>query len=226
MRYFTFCVVLCASCAGFAEVKPPTGPWLKPGETLVCFGDSITASKTQYMMYLTPALEAKGVKVVNAGLSGDKTPTALTRIKDVAAAGPDALMIFFGANDSLVGRGRWRDEPIVSPDAYRDNLLWIIHWFRLHTEVKKFSIVIPTGMCEGEGRGEFGDVIREYRMAAREAADRANAIPVPLDVVFTDEFNRAGADPSSLLLTADGLHYRPRGSQLAAETILKTWNMR
>ena len=131
-----------------AMVKPLDEPWLKPGEKLVCFGDSITAGKGYYIKHLRAALETNGITVVNAGRSGDKTPMALTRIGDVAAEKPDAVVIFFGANDSLVGKARWRDEPTVSPEAYRDNLIWMIHYLRLRG-VKKFSIVAPPGCCEG-----------------------------------------------------------------------------
>ena len=95
MNKSTVAVFSCAvamSCA--AMVKPLEGPWLNPGEKLVCFGDSITAGKNYYIRFLRLALETSGVTVVNAGLSGDKTPMALTRIRDVAAEKPDAVMIF------------------------------------------------------------------------------------------------------------------------------------
>ena len=216
---------LFAACAARAEVKPISEPWLKPGETLVCFGDSITAGKTQYIKDLTERLAAKGVKVVNAGKGGDKTPMALTRIKEVAALNPDAVMFFFGANDSVIGRGRWRDEPVVEPVTYRDNLLWMIHWFRLHTNVRKFSIVAPTGRCEGNAYGEFGDVCPRYGLAAREACDRSDAVLVPLDTAFAFEHRRNGTDPSAFLLTRDGVHLSRRGSELAADVMIKSWKM-
>ena len=79
--------------AAVAEVKPLEGPWLGKGETLVCFGDSITAAKNGYASLLTEALAAKGVKVVNAGRSGDKTPMALTRLADVVAQKPDKIPV-------------------------------------------------------------------------------------------------------------------------------------
>ena len=86
----TLCLAI-ISVAVFAEVKPLAEPWLKEGETLLCFGDSLTASKVGYVKYLTEKLGAKGIKVINGGLSGDKTPMALTRIRqDVAEKKPDA----------------------------------------------------------------------------------------------------------------------------------------
>lgn len=211
--------------SSFGEVKPLAEPWLKAGETLACFGDSITAGK-HYFPILNEALAAKGVKAVNVGLSGDKTPMALTRIGDVAAAKPDAVMIFFGANDSVIGRGRWADEPTVDPITYRDNIIWMVHWLRLKTNVRKFSIIAPTGCCEGAEIEEFGEAWRPYARAAREACDRTGAVLVPLDVAFDRERARTQKDPADLCLTADGVHYNPRGRQLAADVMLQSWKMK
>lgn len=212
--------------AAAAEVKPLEGPWLGKGETLVCFGDSITAAKNGYMSLLTEALAEKDVKVVNAGRSGDKTPMALTRLADVVAQKPDAVMLFFGANDSVIGRGRWRDEPTVDPVTFRDNLIWIVHALRQRAGVRKFSIVVPTGLCEGSGLEEFGTVYEAYRLAAREAADRTDAVLVPLDAAFVRASRTATPDAQGLSLTRDGVHYSAAGNELAAETMLKAWNMR
>ncbi len=207
-----------------AEVKPISEPWLKPGETLVCYGDSITAGR-YYVPLLQAELAKKGIKVVNAGVSGDKTPMALTRIKEVAGLKPDAVMLFFGANDSVIGRGRWRDEPLVEPTTFRDNLVWIVHYFRLRTNVRKFSIVVPTGRCEGAARGEFGDICRAYQQAARDAADRTDAVLVPLDTEFEWIHRREAKDPCELLLTRDGVHFSPRGSEAAARAMLRAWRL-
>ena len=209
-----------------AMVKPLDKPWLANGETLVCFGDSITAGKGYFMKPLTAALEAKGVRVVNAGVPGDKTPMALTRIGEVAAMKPDAVMIFFGANDSVIGRGRWRDEPKVEPTTFRDNLKWMIHYLRMKAGVKKFSIVAPTGRCEGEGISEFGSVCAAYQLAAREAADDMGAVLVPLDHAFESSFRASVPDAKGLVNTCDGVHFSDKGSQVAAETMLRTWNMK
>lgn len=221
-------IVAALACVGamssFSMVKPPEGAWLKPGEKLVCFGDSITASENYYIKHIREALGTNGVKVVNAGLSGDKTPMALTRIRDVAAEKPDAVMIFFGANDSVIGKARWRDEPAVSPEAYRDNLIWMVHYLK-GVGVKKFSIVTPTGCCEGDALLEFGVSCPPYAAMARLAADKCDAVLVPLDAAFSSEHKKNPESPKKLDLTRDGVHFSEKGSKLAAETMLKAWNM-
>lgn len=225
MKRLMAAVLACAGAmSSSAMVKPLEGAWLKPGEKLVCFGDSITANENYYIKYLREALGTNGVTVINAGLSGDKTPMALTRIRDVAAEKPDAVMIFFGANDSVIGKARWRDEPTVSKEAYRDNLLWMVHYLK-GVGVNKFSIVTPTGRCEGDALLEYGISCPPYAEMARVAADKCDAVLVPLDVVFSLEHKKNPEAPKMLDLTRDGVHFSERGSKLAAEAMLKAWNM-
>lgn len=87
-------------------------PFLEPGDKLVCFGDSLTARPNGYFHYLQEALTPRGIILLNAGLSGDKTPAALTRLeRDVISHAPTAISIFFGTNDAVHGHGRWSHEP-------------------------------------------------------------------------------------------------------------------
>ena len=205
-------------------IAPLNTPWLEKGETLVCFGDSLTASKSGYVQMLADALAPKGIRVINAGLGGDKTPQALTRLMtDVIALKPDAVSLFFGANDSVIGRGRWRDEPVVEPITYRDNLTWMIHLCRLNSDIRTFSIAAPSGRIEGESWNEFGDIRREYCLMARQAADLTNAVFVPIDTIMDAVRDVKKPDENGLKLTADGVHPTPEGYRLIADTMLKTW---
>ena len=210
------------------SVPKAEGPWLHEGETLVCFGDSLTAAAEGYIAFLRQALEPRGIRVVNAGVPGDKTPAALTRLKsDVVDAKPDAVSIFFGNNDALIGRGVWRDEPGISPLAFEDNLKWIIHLCRLLGKIEKFSISTIAPRLEGDQFLDFGDVNRAYCRAARNAADAMNSLLVPLDSVFTllREENRARMSPEGLLYTRDGLHMNGEGCRIIADAMLRAWRM-
>lgn len=222
---FVAAVIGLVSAAVQGMVKHLEEPWLKSGEKLVCFGDSITANENYYIKYLRQHLETNGVTVVNAGVPGDKTPMALTRIRDVAAEKPDAVMIFFGANDSVIGKARWRDEPTVSPQAYGENLRWMVHYLK-GAGVRKFSVVTPTGRCEGAALLEYGFSCPPYAEKAREAADQTDAVLVPLDVSFALEHKRNPRSPEELDLTRDGVHFSEKGSKLAADVMLKAWKMK
>lgn len=214
------CIAVCAVGEASVVLK---GPWLKAGETLVCYGDSITA-RPGYVGIISNRLAKAGVKVINAGRGGDNTATALMRIEEVAAHRPDAVMIFFGTNDSAAGRGKWVGEPSIEPETYHDNLLWMIHRFRL-AGAKKFSIVSTAGRIEGANYLEFGNRREIYNRAAREAADRAPAVFVALDVVFDEARKTRKPDAKGRIFTADDVHLTPEGSELAADTMLRAWKM-
>ncbi len=197
-------------------------PWLKSGEKLVCFGDSLTAAKNGYVQMLSEALAGRGVEMVNSGRGGEKTPWALTRLESgVIAHKPDAVSIFLGANDAAVGRGCWADEPKVTPEAYRCNLVWIIHLCRL-AGIKKFSVTPPLWRFEGASWGEFGDVMAPFCLAAREAADEMKARFVPADIAVAEEWARRPGH-TGLLLTRDGVHLTEEGNRLLCGVMMKAW---
>lgn len=219
-------VGLCFSAVmAWASITEASGYWLKPGETLACYGDSITAWEPGYVTILREELAKWGVKVVNAGKAGDNTCTALARVKDVAALKPDAVLIFFGTNDSACGRGWWRDEPTICPEGYRDNLRWMVHYLRKWGGVKKFSIAPAAGRIEGDYLSAFGNRREVYNLVTRDAADWANAIFVPLDVVFEEARRTKPFDLDGRQFTRDNVHLNKDGCKLAAETMLKTWKM-
>ena len=205
-------------------------PFLLPGETLVCFGDSLTQAKNGYISFLQQELEKRSINVINAGLGGDKTPAALSRLQQaVIDHQPDAVSIFFGGNDAVIGKGQWRDEPVVDPVTFEDNLCWIIHLCRLRSEkIRKFSINTLPFRGEGKSYREFGpSAYTPYCQAARRAADRMNARLVPLDTLFERlwSLHAAEATEDGLLYTIDGCHMTVQGYELIAQAMLKEWNM-
>ena len=197
--------------------------FLAPDETVLFFGDSLTFADPGYVSYLRDMFPEN--KVINAGLGGDKTATALMRFKqDVLDRKPDALSIFFGVNDAVIGHGRWADEPMLSPEAYRSNLVWMIHTARL-AGISQISVAVPFAEPEGDYFMEDGDCFAAYCLAARKAADEMNARIVPLDSMFRNEW-RKHPGHTGLLLTRDGVHPTPEGNRLIAETFLSAWRMK
>lgn len=201
-------------------------PFLEPGDKLVCFGDSLTARKEGYFHYLEEALAPRGIVLVNAGVSGDKTPAALTRLeRDVLACSPTAVSIFFGTNDAVHGHGRWSHEPQVSWQALRDNLKWMVHLCRLRG-IKKFSINSLPGENEGAPLAEYGSRA-QHICATRLAAEEAKTLLVPLDFVFGEgaKLHFAERNEQGLYYTCDGMHHTPHAAELIAETMLHCWKM-
>ncbi len=94
--------------------------------TLVAFGDSTTALRGSLTVYATILQEElRGVRVINAGISGNTTEMARARFdKDVLAHKPAIAIIQFGINDSAVDV--WKKppatQPRVAPERYEANL--------------------------------------------------------------------------------------------------------
>ena len=197
-----------------------TKPFLEKGEKLICLGDSITAGENSYVKLLQEALPDN--VVINAGRSGDKTPWALTRFeKDVLEQKPDALAIMLGTNDAAVGRGCWADEPTVTAEAYRCNLVWMAHLCHLKG-INKISIATPFGF-EGAAYRAHGNIMLQYCLAAREAADQMKAYTVPLDALFAKLRNNAPLE--DMIVTRDGTHPLQELHKDLANAMLKAWNL-
>jgi acyl-CoA thioesterase I len=76
------------------------------GEAVVCFGDSLTAGTGAEPADSYPAQLERliGRAVVNAGVPGDTTATALDRLeRDVLARNPRVVLITLGGNDLIHG---------------------------------------------------------------------------------------------------------------------------
>ncbi|MCE5251004.1 SGNH/GDSL hydrolase family protein [bacterium] len=103
---------------------------------IVFFGDSVTYGygvndKTESFFARINSVMKKGVYVnvepFNAGVNGDDTFEAITRIDSVKALDPDIVIIAFGLNDCQVSR--------ITPGQFRDNLIRICDSFPPETRI-------------------------------------------------------------------------------------------
>lgn len=93
------------------SLAPPPAPPPAPAAPVVVFlGDSLTAGLGLPVDQAYPALvgaelaaRGKGVRVVNAGVSGDTTAGGLRRLDWVMTQRPAVLVLALGANDGLRG---------------------------------------------------------------------------------------------------------------------------
>jgi len=72
------------------------------GENIICFGDSLTygTGASQGMDYPSQLSRLIGKPVINAGIPGDTTATALARLdRDVLDRSPRIVLITLGGND-------------------------------------------------------------------------------------------------------------------------------
>jgi len=196
---------------------------------IVAFGDSVTLGVrpgvTEYQTYrylLQQKLKQQGlnVEVVNAGIGGDNTRTALTRLeRDVLAETPALAIIMFGINDAAMVDGGpvARTEPRVSLDEYRQNLRTIVQ--RIRDAGAQALLCTPTPMSRSyvhENVGAYAEhedinyLLREYAEAAREVAEEMGA---PL----FDAFALLTEREDGLEMIEDGNHPYVRGHAVMAE---------
>lgn len=162
------------------------------GETIICFGDSLTegvgaGSGQDYPTVLSRHL---AVPVVNAGVRGDTTAQSLERISDaVLSKNPRLVVIFLGGNDFL------RQVPLQET---RKNLGEIVR--RVQAQGAMVAIA-------GMRLGLFTD---EYAAVFEETARQFGAIYIPgvMNGILSDS-----------ALRSDPIHPNGAGYRLVAERI-------
>ena len=111
--------VLAVAClagfaAGLATAAEAPAVTLEKGDRIVFLGDSITAAGVGpkgFVTLIKNALAEKhkdlGVKVIGAGVSGNKVPDIQKRLeKDVLSKKPTIVVIYIGINDVWHGERR------------------------------------------------------------------------------------------------------------------------
>lgn len=169
---------------------------------LLALGDSLTAGyglppDAAFPAQLEAALRRLNlpVQVINAGVSGDTTAGALSRVDWALADRPSHALVALGANDMLRG---------LSPDAARDNL------DRILTRLQSAGVkVMLAGMLAAPNLGE------EYgRRFNAIYPDLARKHALPLYPFFLD-----GVAGQRALNQDDGIHPTRPGVAVIVERI-------
>ncbi len=162
------------------------------GETIICFGDSLTegvgaGSGQDYPTVLSRQLAAP---VVNEGVRGDTTAQALERISDaVLSKNPRLVVILLGGNDFL------RRVPLQDT---RKNLGEIVRQVQAQG-----AMVVIAGIRLGLFTDEYADIFEE---TARQFG--ALYIPGVMKGILSDS-----------ALRSDAIHPNSAGYRLVAERI-------
>ncbi len=174
-----------------------------PAQTIVCFGDSLTAgvgarSGSSYPDFLRKDLLDAGyhATVISQGVEGATTKDGLSRIPDVLAAHPSIVVLELGANDGLRG---------LPPDGTAANLDIMIRQFqRAHIRVLLAGIKMPPNLGL--------QYVQQYDAIFPDLADRYKIALIPwlLDGVY----GVVG------LMSPDYIHPNGQGYEHVAETVL------
>lgn len=185
---------------------------------VIAFGDSITAAD-KWQKYIE---KEYGIDIVNAGVGGDSTHTAMARFKkDVLDKNPDIVFISLGTNDAAIDMAKYT--PI---DEYKTNMEYFI------SECKKIGarvlVNIPTPVVDEiyltrheaepfEIYGGPNGLLSLYAEAAREAAVSQNVPYADINEMFLTETK------NYTIYFPDGVHPNDVGYKLYADCVLDVY---
>ena len=172
---------------------------------LVAFGDSLTAgynlsAAAAFPAQLEKALRAKGfdVEIINAGVSGDTTTSAMARLDWSIPDGVDGVIMELGANDALRG---------VDPGLTENNFRIMLQ--RLQD---RGIPVLLAGMLAPRNMGE--NYVKLFDGMYRPLASQYNATYYP--------FFLQGVVGDPKLNLPDGIHPNAEGVAVIVKNILPT----
>lgn len=191
MRVFVFTIILL-----FANVLH--------AKTVLVLGDSLTegyrlAKEEAFPHLIEEELkkEHPSIKVINGGVSGATTASAMKRLDWYLKAGPEIMVLALGANDGLRG---------LKVSEAEKNLSGVIE----KAKSKNIEVIIA-GM---EIPSNYGEKYRQdFRAIYPRLAKKYDITLIPFllqDVATIKELN-----------LTDGIHPNPEGHKIMAKTVIK-----
>jgi len=176
------------------------------GKVVLCLGDSLTAgyqipAKTAWPKLLENTLKTEGkkVRVINSGISGSTTSSAMGRLKwHIKGKGtPDIVVIALGANDGLRGQ---------DTEAMRKNLSNVIDYAQ-----ENGSVVLLAGMKIPPNYGQ--EYTRRFEQVYVDLSKKKNVASIP--------FLLEGVAAIPKLNLPDGIHPNIDGHKIVSGVVLK-----
>lgn len=207
-----FLLTLLVACGDQAEPTPaPTTGVTSTEEnategveqiTLVAMGDSLTEGmgvkpEETYPAQLERRLQTDGydVEVINAGISGETSSRALSRVDWVLTLEPGILILETGGNDGLRG---------IDPDVTDKNLNELVQTFQAND-----VLVVLAGMQIVPNMGK--EYIIEFKAIYPRIAEKYDLILIP--------FFLEGVGGNKELNQADAIHPTAEGYTVVVEII-------
>ncbi len=217
----------------FAFPFPTTAetPKVKPlakDQTIVFLGDSITQAgndKGGYVALIREELARKykdlNVKVVGAGISGNKVPDLQKRVdKDVIEKKPSIVVIYIGINDV------WHGENDPAKGTPKDKFDMGLREVIEKITKSGAQVILCTPSVIGElpdGTNKNDPRLDEYSEVSRNIAKELNLPLCDLRkefIVYLKDKNNK--DPKKAgILTSDGVHLNAAGNKFVADLLLK-----
>ena len=218
-----FLAVVAASAP--AADAPPV-PLMK-GDRIVFLGDSITqagAGPKGFVTLIRNELKEKhkdlDLKVIGAGVSGNKVPDIQGRLeRDVLAKKPTVVVIYIGIND--VWHGEKDPSKGTSKERYEEGLRDVIK--RCQDAGARVVLCTPSVIGEKNDGSNLNDVKLDAYSDISRAVAKDMKVPVcDLRKDFQAYEKEHNADnKESGVLTVDRVHLNDAGNKFVAEQILK-----
>jgi lysophospholipase L1-like esterase len=218
----------------FVALAPAQEFFLKDGDTVVFYGDSITDQRLYTTFVETFAVTRYPrihVKFVHSGWGGDRVsgggggPIDERLRRDVFAYNPTVMTIMLGMND---GGYRAFDEDIFT--KYKTGYEHIIESVRQTLPAVRITVIKPSPFDDVTRApnfpGGYNEVLQRYGNFLQDFASRDNLSIADLNTPVVDALKQANAaDPKDAQqIIPDRVHPQAAGHLIMAEALLKAWH--
>ncbi len=192
------------------------------GDRIVALGDSITDDSLSWAAHLQTYLDVHlpdaRIEVVNAGITGNTTQEAISRIDILIAARPTWVIQLLGTNDArLHGHTRARMQSI---EETRRNMALLGELITVEAGARLVRLTPPPVVAKD---ADVWDGFQEQRITWREAdiAEIADAVrQSPGEVVDVHQALSDALPTEPWLLLPDGVHPSLAGQRRLTEIVL------
>jgi lysophospholipase L1-like esterase len=191
---------------------------------LIIEGDSITSAGRNYedkhdlgLGYASMIQnELKDVKVINLGVSGNRSFELLDRFHDTLNLKPDIITILIGVND--VWHSKAGKKAPTTPKDYHDNMIKILDLIKEKTPNVKVFLLEPFILEIGHVKEDWIPDLREIQGMVKDLSHQYNHVFIPLQDTFNKKSSEDGMRMEDYL--KDGVHPTPLGHKLISDTLL------
>jgi lysophospholipase L1-like esterase len=237
LKKFRLTIALGLLLSPFAEqagAAPDSTFYLKKGDTVCFYGDSITEQRyygADVETFVRTRFPDLKVKFVNSGVGGDKVsggwagPVDLRLKRDVFPFKPDVVTIMLGMND---GKYQTFDPQIFSD--YTNGYEHIIQSLQQHLPGVRIVLIQPTPYDDmtypPKFPGGYNAVLLRYSAFVRQLAARHDLMCVDFMTPLLNVMEKAQAqNPGQARDVIPGrIHPSVAGELVMAQALLQAWN--
>ncbi len=206
------------------DIRPGASPLLRPGDRIVCIGDSITADPDGYVALCRDVIQRAypeaGIELINAGFAGQTAAEMALRFqRDVLSRTPTWVTISAGTNDAA--RAVTGQEPEQMQESQRafERMCALAE-----TAGIRIALCTPTAF---EDHWQHGSAQQANKLLSvltewlEELAAARGHLLVPMFEMCRRAHAGGGrTNEAAVRLTTDGVHMTPQGRYLMALTML------